>query len=65
MFHGSHVITLTLQYTFVKLEVIGEEVVVTQYPSCLHGRLFHNFIPLMGLGECEFTALRVDYTYYY
>jgi hypothetical protein len=40
-----------MQYTFVKLEVIGEEVVVTQYPSCLHGRLFHNFIPLMGLGE--------------
>jgi hypothetical protein len=39
------------EYTIVKLEVIGKEVVVTQYPSCQHDLLFTNFIPLMGLSQ--------------
>ena len=43
--------TVVLQYTIVKLEVIGKEVVVTQYPSCQHDLVFTNFIPLMGLSQ--------------
>ena len=53
--------TLALQYTIVKLQVVGNEVVVKQSPPCYHSQSFMNFIPLMELGGREYTALRVYY----
>jgi hypothetical protein len=49
------------KYSIVKLQVIGNEVVVKQSPPCYHSQSFMNFIPLMELGGRECTALRVYY----